>query len=272
MQNHVADLSMFDLTGMTAVVTGGGRGIGKAICLSLARAGADVVVAELNPETGAMTSKEIEQMGRRSLAVQTDVCQSVDVDLMFAKALDAFGAVDILVNNAGGANPGQMKSPMSLDEESWEAVIGLNLKSVFLCSRAGGNIMIEQGKGTIINIASLAGVYHFTQGMHYGAAKAGVINMTRTLAADLGPKQIRVNALVPGFIVTEYTRELTYDHHPDIAALRSRFISLQRLGEPEDIGGVAVFLASDAARYVNGQVIMVDGGFPHFPDAVPTSD
>ncbi|MBU2548700.1 MAG: glucose 1-dehydrogenase [Proteobacteria bacterium] len=263
---------MFELTGLTAVVTGGGRGIGRSICLSLARAGANIVVAEINPETGQKTAEETEKLGRRSLSVKTDVRRKDDVRSMFEKAVDVFGSIDILVNNAGGADPMEMAPPLSLTEESWDSIIRLNLKSVFLCSQAAAEIMIGQHRGVIINVASLSGVFHFTQGMHYGAAKAGVINMTRTLAACLGPKNIRVNALVPGFIVTDYTNELTYDHHEDMAALRSRFVALQRLGEPDDVGGVAVFLASEAARYITGQAIMIDGGFPHFPEIVPGSE
>ncbi|RJQ77552.1 MAG: 3-oxoacyl-ACP reductase FabG [Desulfobacteraceae bacterium] len=265
-RNDLPGLMPFSLQGQTAVVTGGGRGIGKAICMSLAHAGANIVVAEIDPETGPQTAREIEQLGYRAMAVPLDVRKRGLIDGLLKQIVNTFGTIDVWVNNAGGAHPGQMVPPLEMDDATWDAIIDLNLKSAFICSQAAARMMIQQGNGAIINIASLAGLYHFTQGMHYGAAKAGVINLTRTLAAELGKHRIRVNAVIPGFIVTEYTRELTYDQRADAAALRSKFVALQRLGAPEDIGPVVAFLASAAAGYITGQVICVDGGFPHFPD------
>ena len=272
MTSKAFDMSMFSLAGRTAVVTGGGRGIGKGICAALSAAGANIVVAEINEETGRAEAEEINESGGTALFLHTNVRDRSSVETTMEKTVERFGGIDILVNNAGGANPRQMVGPLEIDDDTWDNILELNLKSAFICCQTVSRVMIEQKRGSIINMASLTGLFPFTQGMHYAAAKAGVMNMTRTMASLLGGHGIRVNALVPGFFVTEYTTELTYGAHPEQTAIRSGFVALQRLGYPEDIGGVAVFLASDASAYISAQSISVDGGFPHFPVGIPKNE
>lgn len=254
--------SLIDLAGRTAIVTGGGRGIGKSICLALARAGADIVVAELNAPTAKSTAEEVQALGRKCLALPTDVTRRAQVEKMVQKAVDAFGTVDILVNNAGNGKPEQMSGGLDMTEETWDAIVDLNLKSVFLCVQAASKVMIPKKRGCIVNLASIAGTGPYPASIHYAAAKAGVINMTQTLSVILGPHGIRVNAVAPGFIVTELANDWLYKPHPELAEKRKKAIPRARLGTPEDIASLVAFLASDAADYIDGQVIKVDGGLP----------
>jgi 3-oxoacyl-[acyl-carrier protein] reductase len=254
------NLSKFDLTDRTAIVTGGGQGIGKGICLALAQAGANIAVAEIDPATARATAREVEALGRKSVAIPTDVSSHDQVGAMVRQTVEAFGSIDILVNNAGGGITAHATLEMS--EDAWDSVVDLNLKSVFLCCQAVARVMIGQKKGNIVNIASMAGLGPYATGMHYGAAKAGVINMTQSLAVMLGPHNIRVNAVAPGGIVTESSAKTVYERYPELAERRRKAVPLGRLGKPEDIAWVVVFLASDASGYVDGQVIRVDGALP----------
>ena len=248
-------LSSFSLTGRVAIVTGAGRGIGKAIALGLADAGADVVVAARTASDIEATAGEITAKGRKALAVPTDVRQSDQVDNLVDKAVAQFGTIDILVNNAGGYF---VASTTELSEGGWDAIIRENLKSVFLCSKAAAKVMMGQKKGNITNVASVVGFRAYCSNAAYGAAKAGIINFTKTLAVDLAPYNIRVNAIAPGFIATPGSLQLL-EVDKGLKAMVDR-IPLGRLGQPEEVAQGIVYLASDAASYVTGQTLIVDGG------------
>jgi 3-oxoacyl-[acyl-carrier protein] reductase len=256
--------SQFDLSGRTAIVTGGGRGIGKGICLALAQAGANIIVAELNPTTAKATAQEVKALGRKSLEIQTDVCSREQVEEMVSKTVGVFGSIDILVNNAGNITPAQMVPALEMNESTWDDVVKLNLKSVFLCSQAVARAMMKEKKGNIINISSVAALQPYPSCVAYAAAKAGVISLTQSLATTLGPYNIRVNSVAPGSIVTE-AAEAHLALHPELAELRRKAVPLGRLGTPEDIGWVVAFLASDASGYVTGQIISVDGALAKSP-------
>jgi NAD(P)-dependent dehydrogenase (short-subunit alcohol dehydrogenase family) len=248
------ELPLFRLTGKVAIVTGAGRGIGKAIALGLANAGADIVVAARTAGDIDTTAGEITAKGRRALAVPTDVRLSGQVANLIEKTVAEFERIDILVNNAGGS----FTIPtMELSEDGWDAIIRENLKSVFLCCKAAAKVMISQGKGSIVNIASVAGLRGYTFNAAYGAAKAGIIEFTKTLAIDLASHNIRVNAIAPGYIVTPGMLQLD---KPERIQAMSRHIPLSHLGQPEDIVGGVIYLASDASSYVTGETLLIDGG------------
>lgn len=247
----------FYLTGKVALVTGGRRGIGKAIALAFAEAGADVAVADLVVEDGELenVAKEIRRLGRRSLAVQVDTAQKNKVDSMVQKVMEQFGAIDILVNNAGiGA-----KVPLlDLSEEVWDKVINVDLKGYYLCAQAVGRGMVERKRGSIISTASQ---YAFKAAEGFGVycvAKAGVVMLTRVLARELGSCGIRANAIAPGLVKTEISRH-DWDN-PEYMKKRLPGIPLGRVAETSDLIGTVLFLASDASSYVSGHTIFVDGG------------
>lgn len=242
------------LTNKTAVVTGGSRGIGRAICLKLAEQGANVVVNYSGSEQKAKdVVKEIEALGRKAIAVQANVASAEQVDALMKQALETFGSIDILVNNAGITRDNLL---MRMKEAEWDDVIDTNLKGVFLCTKAVTRQMMKQRAGRIINISSIVGVAGNPGQANYVAAKAGVIGLTKTTAQELASRNILVNAIAPGFITTEMTDALP----EDIKEAMLKQIPLAQLGAPEDIANVAVFLASDAAKYITGQTIHVDGG------------
>jgi len=248
------NLSLFAVTDKVAIVTGGGRGIGKAIALGLAQAGADVVVAARTGAEIDNTAAEIRTLGRKALSVPSDVRSSDQVTNMVDKTLAEFGYIDILVNNAGGS----FNVPLlEMSEGAWEAIVRENLKSVFLCSQKVAKVMKEQHRGSIINIASVAGLGSYSPNASYGAAKAGIINLTKTLAVDLAPYRVRVNAIAPGFIGTAGVARLFPREF--LAPLESR-IPLGYLGKPEDITGAVIYLASEASAYITGTTIVIDGG------------
>lgn len=247
----------FSLQDRVAIVTGARRGIGKAIALTFARAGADVAVCDYVIEGGELeaVAEEIRAIGRRSLAHQTDVSRKSEVD-SFVKAVEnELGPVDILVNNAGISRGSVL---IQQTEEEWQAVIDTNLKGCFLCSQAVGKGMIERRKGNIINIASGAGIRGFAGRNAYNVSKAGIIMVTKVLARDLAKYGIRVNALAPTNLKTEMTRGL-WENPKALAAEEAR-IPLGRLGEVDDMTGPALFLASDASSYITGDTIVIDGG------------
>ena len=248
--------SLFSLEDKVAIVTGASRGIGKAIALGLADAGANVVVAARTASDLDVTGSEIAAKGRKVLAVPTDVRLSDQVNNLVEKAVVQFGTIDILVNNAGGTFPTPI---MELSEGGWDAIIRENLKTVFLCSKAVAKVMIEQNKGSIVSIASIAGLRAYSTNAAYGAAKAGIIEFTKTLAIDLAPHNIRANCIAPGFITTEGWLQL---HKEESERVQQKLASIpsHRLGKPEDIVGAVIYLASEASSYVSGHTLVIDGG------------
>ncbi len=245
------------LENKVALVTGSSRGVGKAIALALAREGADVVVTyRRRAQAAAETGKEVEALGRRALVLQADVARDEDVKRMMAAAVDALGRLDILINNAGSF---PMKPFTALGEEDWDKVMALDLKGVFLCCKEALPIMRQQRKGRIVNVASVAGLVGGIGLVAYSAAKAGVIGLTKSLAREVAPLGITVNAIAPGIIETE-TALKTFP--ASALEVYTRYqVPLARLGQPEDVTGLVVFLASDEADYITGQVYAVDGGY-----------
>ncbi len=251
---------MFDLTGKFALVTGSSRGIGRGIAFCLAKQGADVAVNYYSSADEAWkVVEEIEGLGRRAIAVKADVAKSDQVKAMVKKANQEFGRLDILVNNAGVLN---YKTLDQMTEEDWDWVIDTNLKGQFLCAKAVAPLMEKNGWGRIINIASIAsgGVgVGYPALAHYCASKGGVIALTEGLAIELGVKGITVNAIAPGSIETDMAKGVT-DNEEVKQGLLAR-LPIKRIGQPEDIGAAAVFLASKEASYVTGSVVYVDGGW-----------
>jgi len=246
------NLDMFSLKGKVAIVTGAGRGIGKAIALGLADAGADLVVAARTTEEVEATAEEIHKKGVKAIAFTADVRFKEQVDKMVAETVQEFGRIDVLVNNAGGmfAVP-----TMEMSEKQWDVIVSENLKSVFLCSQAAGIIMMTQKSGSIINMASIVGIVAQPLNAAYAASKAGIISLTKTMATDLAEYNIRVNGIAPGLIITPGT-EWLYKKFEGIIS----DIPLGRGGRPEDMAGAVIYLASDASLYVTGETIVIDGG------------
>ena len=247
----------FSLDGKTAIVTGGKRGIGKAIALAFAEAGADVAVCGRVIEDGELqaVAEEIQGLGRRSLAVQADISRKADVDNLVQKVMEEFGAIDILVNNAGII----IRTPLiDTPEDDWDKVIDTDLKGYYLCSQAVGKRMMERKRGNIINISSNLGIKVQKNTGAYCIAKAGVFMLTRVLAVELGSYNIRVNAIAPGIVQTEFSMSLWGD--PEIRKQRESMTPLGRLAEPSDIVRAALFLASDTSSLITGDTIVVDGG------------
>ncbi len=243
-----------NLTGKIAIVTGAGQGIGKAIALRLANVGADVAILDLDLTTAKNVTKEIDNLGKRSLSIQVDVSQSSDVNKAFNKVLSEFGRVDILVNNAGIA--GRTLPLTDLDESDWNAVLGVNLTGVFLCCKAVIDIMIKQDYGRIINVASIAGKEGNPTMIPYSVSKAGVICLTKALAKEVTDYNIRVNAVSPAVIETpimDGIAQSTIDY-------MVTKIPLGRIGKPEEVAAVVNFLASDEVSFVTGQCYDVSGG------------
>ncbi|WP_141431217.1 3-oxoacyl-[acyl-carrier-protein] reductase [Bacillus sp. 03113] len=242
------------LEGKTALVTGASRGIGKEIALELARQGADVAVNYAGSEASALqVVEEIKGLGRNAFAVQCDVSNSDSVSNMVKETIDTFGKLDILVNNAGITKDNLL---MRMKEEEWDQVININLKGVFLCTKAVTRQMMKQRSGRIINISSIVGVSGNAGQANYVAAKAGVIGLSKTSAKELASRGITVNAVAPGFITTDMTDKLT----DELKAEMLKQIPLARLGDPADIAQAVVFLASDESRYMTGQTLNIDGG------------
>jgi 3-oxoacyl-[acyl-carrier protein] reductase len=242
------------LAGKAALVTGASRGIGREIALELARQGANVAVNFAGSEAKANeVVDEIKTLGRDAFAVKCDVSNSKDVAEMVKGTIDRFGHLDILVNNAGITRDNLL---MRMKEEEWDDVININLKGVFLCTKAVTRQMMKQRVGRIINIASIVGVSGNPGQANYVAAKAGVIGLTKTTAKELASRNITVNAIAPGFICTDMTDKLSEEVKKEML----KQIPLARLGEPKDVAKVAAFLASDDTSYITGQTIHIDGG------------
>jgi NAD(P)-dependent dehydrogenase (short-subunit alcohol dehydrogenase family) len=247
----------YSLSGKVAVVTGGRRGIGKAIALALAGAGADIALGDRTVDDGQLeaTAAEVEKLGRRSLAVKADITSKAEVDSFVTKVADDLGAVDILVNNAAT----NVRAPLlELGEDGWDRVINTDLKGCYLCAQAAGRIMVEQKRGNIINIASTAALKAAPQMGAYSIAKAGVVMLTKVLAVELGQYNIRVNAVAPYIVKTKFSQPLWSE--PEALKQIEAGIPVGRLAEPGDIVGAVLFLAADASSYITGQTIIVDGG------------
>jgi NAD(P)-dependent dehydrogenase (short-subunit alcohol dehydrogenase family) len=253
------DLSIFDLTDKVAIVTGAGRGIGRAIALGFAQAGADVVVAARTTSEIEDTAAKIRNEGRKAIAIPTDVRNVDQVTDMLHQTLASFNKVDILVNNAGGATENSGKYVLDLSIDAWKEGIELNLNSLFICSKIVGEVMAEHKAGSIINISSGMGLGPCPGIAADAAARAGVNNLTKTLAVEWAPYNIRINAIAPGWTETSLTAK-TWEKDPSMRVAILENIPLGRFGKPEDIAAVAIFLASDASSYITGEVIYVSGG------------
>ncbi len=252
-------LDKFRLTDKVAVITGAGRGIGRGIALGFAEAGADVVALARTAKDIEGLAGEVRSRGRKALAIPTDVRSAADVDAAIKRTLDEFGRIDILVNNAGGASAGVFPSTVAdMSEELWDENIRGNLKHVFLFSSAVAKVMIKQKSGTIISLSSIFGRTAAPMFAPYAASKAAIINFTQTLACELAPHNIRVNCIAPGLILTSSTEMLWTTPESQTAAAKD--IQLKRLGRPDDIAPLAVFLASEGAAYITGQTFDVNGG------------
>ena len=236
-----------------ALVTGGARGIGRAIALTFAREGADIVVADVNLEIAQQTVLEIQDLGRKAMALEMDVTSYEKVEEGINKILDKMGKVDILVNNAGITKDNLL---LRMSQADWDAVINVNLKGTFNCIKAVSKPMIKQRSGRIISIASIIGLIGNPGQANYAASKAGIIALTKTVAKELASRNVNANAVAPGFIQTEMTAKLP----EDIKKKMLEAIPLAKLGTPQDVANICLFLASDEASYITGQVITIDGG------------
>ena len=245
---------MFDLAGKVAIVTGGSRGIGRAISLALARHGARVVVNYLaNASAAEATAREIIACGGQCLTVQADVSKSEEVHRLIDQVLDTLGRIDILVNNVGITQDDLI---VRMSEKKWDQVLNANLRSAFLCTRAALRPMLRQRWGRIINISSVGGMVGNAGQANYAAAKAGLIGFTKAVAKEVASRNITVNAVAPGFVDTEQTRNISDRQREAI----TRTIPLGRAASPEDIAPAVLFLASEEAGYITGHVLNVDGG------------
>ncbi|HCU94896.1 MAG TPA: 3-oxoacyl-ACP reductase [Actinobacteria bacterium] len=250
-------LPVFEVPGRVAMVTGAARGLGRAIALALAAAGADIALGFRDVATGAGLAGEIERLGRRALPLQMDISRMDEIGPAVAKAVERFGRLDILVNNAGVApgNPAR-----EVREEDFDATVAVNLKGTFFTSQAAGRVMIEQGYGRIINLGSQAGAVALPGESVYCMTKAAIAHLTRCLAIEWGQYGITVNAVAPTFIRTPGTEPALSD--PQFRAdVIERIAALHRIGEPVEVAGVVVFLASPAASLITGETILVDGGW-----------
>ena len=241
------------LEGQVAVVTGGARGLGRAICLALARQGATVVAVDLLVDELAATVKDILATGAQGIGKQADISDSDQVDRLITAVTDQYERLDIMVNNAGITRDTLV---LSMDDKQFDDVIRINLRGVFLGCRAAARVMLRQRRGRIINMASVSGIAGNAGQANYAASKAGVIGLTKTVAKELGKRNITCNAVAPGFIETDMTNALPEKVREQV----KQVIPLRRFGQPQDVADAVLFLASPQAGYITGQVITVDGG------------
>ena len=241
------------LANRVAIITGGARGIGREIALLFAREGADLALFDVNEQQLIPTVQELEALGRRAIGLVVDVTGARAVDEAVSKVLDKLGRIDILINNAGVTQDGLL---VRMDEAQWDRVLDINLKGTFLCTRAVAKVMLKARTGRIVSIASIVGLIGNPGQANYAASKAGVIGLTKAVARELASRGVTCNAIAPGFIRTEMTERL-----PD--EIKQRLfeqIPLGTFGEPSDVAQAALFLVSDAARYITGHVLVVAGG------------
>ncbi|WP_394691759.1 SDR family NAD(P)-dependent oxidoreductase [Hoeflea sp.] len=246
----------FDLSGRTALVTGASRGIGQAIATALAQAGADVAITARSVDNLSETKAMIEQHGRKCVTLAQDVRDVESCSSVTARAAEELGGLSILINNAGFEN---VAASFDVDEALWDQIVSTNLKGAFFCAQAAGRIMAKQDGGAIVNLCSLTSYVGIPTAVPYGASKSGLLGVTRALATEWAPHGIRVNAIAPGYFRTAMT-EVFYENE-DWQATMLEKIPQRRFGKDSDIGGVAVFLCSDASAYITGHCLPVDGGF-----------
>ncbi len=236
-----------------AIITGSGRGIGKAIALKLAQEKINIVICDVDYDSIDDTVKEIEQIGVKALGIKVDVTNTEDVAYLFDETMKAFARVDVLVNNAGITRDNLL---IRMQENEWDSVIAVNLKGCFNCLKAAAKIMMKQRCGKIVNISSVVGIMGNVGQANYAASKGGVISLTKSAAKELAARNITVNAVAPGYIETEMTKNLS----DNVKNAFMNLIPLKRAGQPEDVANVVSFLVSPAADYITGQVIHIDGG------------
>ncbi len=245
------------LEGKVAVVTGGSRGVGRAISIAFAQEGADVVVNyATRPQAAEEVVKEIEGLGRRAVAVGADVATTEGAERVVGAAVENFGRIDVLVNNAGFTRPAMLHK---MTEEQWDAVLGIHLKAPWLCIKAASKYMMEQKSGSIINVTSVAGIVGTVGQINYSAAKGGVIALTKSAARELARYGIRVNCISLGIVETDMTEKIRTD--PKLAEIYMGRILLKRFATPEEVAAAFVFFASEDSRYITGQLLSVDGGY-----------
>jgi 3-oxoacyl-[acyl-carrier protein] reductase len=236
-----------------ALITGGARGIGREIALSFAREGCDIALADVNAEALAQTQKEIEALGRSAVTGIVDVTKAADVDSFVQKTLDKFKKIDILINNAGVTRDGLL---VRMSEADWDLVLGVNLKGAFNCTKAVSKVMMKQRDGRIVNISSIIGIMGNAGQANYAASKGGLIAFTKSVAKELSSRNVRANAIAPGFIQTDMTAKLSEEVRNEML----KWIPLGTFGTATDVANLALFLVSDDSAYVTGQVVQVDGG------------
>ncbi|MEA3328443.1 MAG: 3-oxoacyl-[acyl-carrier-protein] reductase [Candidatus Omnitrophota bacterium] len=241
------------LNDKVALITGGGRGIGREIAIVFAKAGADIVICDLNADDLAETTAQIESSGKKSLGISCDVSNLSEVDNMAKKALDKFKKIDILINNAGVTRDNLL---LRMSESDWDKVMAVNLKGTFNCTKIISRLMVKQRSGKVINIASIIGLIGNAGQANYAASKAGIIGFTKSIAREVAGRGININAIAPGFIQTDMTAKLSEDVKGKMLAQ----IPLARFGSSTDVANLALFLASGYSAYLTGQVIRVDGG------------
>lgn len=251
-------LSELSLKGKVAIVTGGGQGIGRAISLGLAQAGAAVTIADIDPAAAGEVVAQITASGQRSIAAPVDATDNGQITKMVGKTVETFGHIDVLVNNAGGASGPTfgIGRVTKISERDWDDTININLKSVFLCTRAVAPLMLQRRSGSIINMASITGQFPWAGLPAYSAAKAAVISLTQSLAMELAP-HVRVNALAPGLVETPRTSK---NRRPEQLKQLLSNVPLGRMGQPEEIADIALYLASDVAAWITGTVVNCNGG------------
>ena len=249
---------LFNLTGRKALVTGAGRGIGRVLALTLAEAGCDVCLLGTTMENIEAVANEIHQLGHKGIAIQTDVSKKEQVDKAFLQTAEQLGRLDICVNNAGVSMRKPPRAAEEMKEEDWDRIMDINLKGVFLCAQAAAQIMIPQRQGSIINIASMSA---FTVNVPqkqaaYNASKAGVSMLTKALAVEWAQYGIRVNSICPGYIKTDMLSDATH-----LFPIWESLTPLGRIGNPEELSGAVIYLASEASSYMTGHDLVVDGGY-----------
>jgi NAD(P)-dependent dehydrogenase (short-subunit alcohol dehydrogenase family) len=252
-------MEQFRLDGRLAIVTGGGMGLGKAMSLALAQAGARIVIADIRPEAAEEAAGEIRACGGEAAVFRTDVTDERQVNELVRQVRDRYGRIDVLINNAGITH---MDRAEELEFEQWNKVINLNLNAVFLMSKAAGRVMIEQKRGSIINISSMSGLIVNTPQPQcaYNVSKAGVIMLTKSLASEWAPHGVRVNTIAPGYMKTKLT-EPYFASRDGMVEKWMAFTPMGRPGDPSELWGIAVYLASDASSYATGSVFTIDGGY-----------
>jgi len=241
------------LEGKVALITGGARGIGKEIALLFAKQGANIAICDVELQEAQKTASQIQGLGRESMVFKADVTDSANVQDMVDKILDKFKKLDILINNAGITKDNLI---LRMSEEDWDKVIAVNLKGAFICTKIASKVMLKQRSGKIVSLSSIIGVMGNPGQANYAASKAGIIGLTKSVAKELAPRGVCVNAIAPGFIKTEMTNRLPEDVQKKMLSV----IPLGRFGEPRDVAELALFLSSEGSSYITGQVIQIDGG------------